>query len=178
MPHGAFVFTSNVDGQFQKAGFAGSRICEVHGSIHELQCIEPCRDEIWRADAFEPRIDEDRCLLMNEPPKCPHCGKLARPNILMFGDMRWNPRRAQGQRAALEAWLERVERPVVVECGAGTHVPSVRHFSQWLALDRGVRVIRINPREPESNAPGVSIAMGALDALTAIEASLASAGRP
>lgn len=169
MPHGAFVFTSNVDGQFQKAGFPGSRVCEVHGSIHDLQCIEPCSDDIWRADGFEPRIDEHRCLLLNEPPQCPRCGKLARPNILMFGDMRWNPRRSKGQRAALDAWLERVERPVLIECGAGTNIPSVRHFSQWLVLDRSARLIRINPREPESNAPSVSLATGALEALSAID---------
>jgi NAD-dependent SIR2 family protein deacetylase len=35
-PHGAWVFTSNVDGQFAKAGFAAGRICEIHGSIHHL----------------------------------------------------------------------------------------------------------------------------------------------
>ena len=33
-PAGHFVFTSNVDGQFQKAGFDDARIVECHGSIH------------------------------------------------------------------------------------------------------------------------------------------------
>src|SRR5436305_9987595 len=33
-PGGYFVFTSNVDGQFQKAGFAPTQIVECHGSIH------------------------------------------------------------------------------------------------------------------------------------------------
>src|SRR3990170_4287678 len=32
-----FVVTSNVDGQFQKAGFREEEILEVHGSIHHLQ---------------------------------------------------------------------------------------------------------------------------------------------
>ncbi len=41
MPNGAFVFTTNVDGQFQKAGFAAGRICEIHGSIHHLQPADP-----------------------------------------------------------------------------------------------------------------------------------------
>jgi NAD-dependent SIR2 family protein deacetylase len=40
MPRGAFVFTSNVDGQFQKAGFPESRVHECHGSIHALQCLD------------------------------------------------------------------------------------------------------------------------------------------
>ena len=36
--HGYFVFTSNVDGQFQKAGFSLEHIVECHGSIHHFQC--------------------------------------------------------------------------------------------------------------------------------------------
>ena len=44
--HGAFVFTSNVDGQFQKAGFPADRVVEVHGSIHHLQCMDGCFDSI------------------------------------------------------------------------------------------------------------------------------------
>ena len=42
-----FVVTSNVDGQFQKAGFAEDAILEVHGSIHHLQCLSPCSNAIW-----------------------------------------------------------------------------------------------------------------------------------
>jgi hypothetical protein len=63
LPHGAFVFTSNVDGQFQKAGFAEDRVSECHGSIHHLQCLDGCHDGIWPADDFDPELDEEQCLL-------------------------------------------------------------------------------------------------------------------
>ena len=33
-----FVYTSNVDGHFQKAGFPESKIIECHGSINHYQC--------------------------------------------------------------------------------------------------------------------------------------------
>ena len=33
MPRGGFVYTSNVDGHFQRAGFDPDRIVEVHGTI-------------------------------------------------------------------------------------------------------------------------------------------------
>jgi NAD-dependent SIR2 family protein deacetylase len=39
--HGAFVYTSNVDGQFQAAGFSEERIVECHGSILHFQCAGP-----------------------------------------------------------------------------------------------------------------------------------------
>src|SRR5947209_8398446 len=38
-PHGAVVYTSNVDGQFQRAGFDPGCVFEVHGSIHWMQCL-------------------------------------------------------------------------------------------------------------------------------------------
>ena len=46
-PHGYGVFTSNVDGQFQMAGFSEEHIVECHGSIHHLQCFEGCTEAIW-----------------------------------------------------------------------------------------------------------------------------------
>ena len=54
-PQGYFIFTSNVDGHFQKAGFAADRIVECHGSIHHLQCAASCTDEIWEAHDIKLR---------------------------------------------------------------------------------------------------------------------------
>ena len=39
MLFGVRVFSSNVDGQFQKAGFTEEQIHECHGSIHHLRCM-------------------------------------------------------------------------------------------------------------------------------------------
>ena len=70
---GAFVFTSSVDGQFQAAGFPAARVCEVHGSIHHLQCCDACEGAIWGADAFLPVVDDEECRLLSPPPQCPAC---------------------------------------------------------------------------------------------------------
>ena len=86
MPRGAFVFTSNVDGQFQKAGFSEDQIHECHGSIHTLQCLDVCTSATWPAEDFRPQVNEQTSELENPMPRCPRCGALARPNILMFGD--------------------------------------------------------------------------------------------
>ena len=86
MAHGCFVITSNVDGQFQKSGFDLSKILEIHGSIHHLQCAACCRDSVWSADYLQPLIDEEKCSWLGKLPACQHCRKLARPNILMFDD--------------------------------------------------------------------------------------------
>ncbi|HRI14246.1 MAG TPA: Sir2 family NAD-dependent protein deacetylase, partial [Verrucomicrobiota bacterium] len=93
-PHGSFVFTSNVDGHFQRAGFDSRLLAECHGSIHHLQCVRPCRDEIWSADETIVTVDEETFRAADPLPTCPFCGELARPNVLMFGDARWIPERA------------------------------------------------------------------------------------
>ncbi|ABM38067.1 SIR2 family NAD-dependent protein deacylase [Polaromonas naphthalenivorans] len=170
MPHGLSVFTSNVDGQFQKAGFEADSVYECHGSIAHLQCMEPCSSAIWPADGFVPEVDAAQCLLLNAPPVCPHCGGLARPNILMFNDSEWLEDRAWQQAARLERWLGSVCRPVVVELGAGTAIPSVRHFSQRIVQRFGGRLVRINPREfAVPTRLDVGIAAGAAHALAEID---------
>ncbi len=52
-PSGAFVFTSNVDGHFQLAGFPEDSVMECHGSIHFLQCVEECHQGIFPAGRSE-----------------------------------------------------------------------------------------------------------------------------
>ncbi len=162
-----FVFTSNVDGQFQKAGYDDRKIYEVHGSIHHLQCTEPCSDDIWSAKGVSIDIDE-RSFRAREPlPRCRHCGRIARPNILMFGDWAWVDRRAAEQQEYFESFLNRAyDNLAIIEFGAGTAVPTVRMMGERIAKGFKAPLIRVNPREPE----GVDIAlpMGAKEAIEKI----------
>lgn len=61
-----FIFTSNVDGQFQKTGFSPKQIYECHGSIHHLQCLASCTSEIWSADDISPEIDHLNCQWLDD----------------------------------------------------------------------------------------------------------------
>jgi len=170
MPNGAFVFTSNMDSQFQKAGFAKDRVYECHGSIHAVQCLTPCCTDIWTADALKPQVDPETCRWLGPLPTCSRCGASQRPNILMFDDGEWLEQRADRQQAALGAWLARVRRPVVVELGAGTQIPSVRYFGHEVILNHGGRLVRINPREADvSSDSDVSLPMSALAGLVEID---------
>jgi NAD-dependent SIR2 family protein deacetylase len=170
--HGVAVFTSNVDGQFQKAGFSPELIQEHHGSIHYLQCLKPCSSAIWSADEFHSVVDENQCRLLTEPPSCPYCGGLARPNIMMFGDGSWIEAREDSQSAKLQAWLKTVIKPVIIEIGAGVDLPSVRCFSQRIYQQFDGFLVRINLDEQAStphNEGSVTIHASALDALRDLE---------
>jgi NAD-dependent SIR2 family protein deacetylase len=176
LEHGSFVFTSNVDGHFQRAGFDRSRVIECHGSISHLQCSDPCCNDIWRADDFEIEVDEDSFRAISELPECPQCGAVARPNVLMFGDWHWIPGRTSAQERRLSEWLARAAGPrlVIVELGAGSAVPTVRMTSEQIASRSGATLIRINPREPQVRHGHIGLALNALEALEAIDDLLVS----
>ena len=168
---GGFVYTSNVDGQFQKAGFDDEIIYECHGSIHHLQCTCNCNNTIWSAEGLQVDVD-DQFIAQGPLPLCPDCGRVARPNILMFNDDQWLEDRSAIQWLAFDNWqLEVAEQHlnlVVIEIGAGFTIGRVRYTSE--SMDG--KLIRINPQHPQGPKGTLSIALPALEALQGIDAAL------
>jgi NAD-dependent protein deacetylase/lipoamidase len=74
---GFTLVTQNVDGLHERAGTEG--VVRFHGSLWELRCTGACRDAppAWR---------DERTPLPEMPPRCPHCGGLARPGVVWFGE--------------------------------------------------------------------------------------------
>ena len=171
---GSFVFTSNVDGHFHKAGFGEDRIYECHGSINHLQCTGCGSGDIWEAGAIGIDIDMESLSASGTLPECGRCSAVARPNILMFGDWSWLPERSEAQGRRLAAWVSGAKggKVAVIECGAGTAVPTVRSNCESFARDFGAALIRINPRDTDGPKGTISIASGALEGLRLIEAEI------
>ena len=168
----AFVFTSNVDGQFQKAGFSSEQMLECHGSIHHVQDLEGV-DAIWSAADIVVDVDEAILKAKDPLPRHPTTHQVIRPNILMFGDACWNPARTNTQEDCYNAWLtaHQNNRIAVIEMGAGTAIPTVRSHGEFLASRLNACLIRINPRESQvehTHISSLSIATGAKLGLTKI----------
>ena len=111
-------------------------------------------------------------------PRCRNCGGLARPNVLMFGDWNHETTRSDAQEAAYEAWQAEITaggpapKVAVIEIGAGMAVPTVRMEAQHAADQWNAPLIRLNLETPQVEhlkQPGVSIAIGALEALVKID---------
>lgn len=181
-PQGYFVFTSNVDGHFHRAGFAPERIVECHGSIHHFQCLANCTDEIWDADSKAISIDAENFRAMEPLPRCRNCSALARPNILMFGDCSWLGHRTDQQHERFSAWIDELSRHAanvaVIELGAGRAVPTVRHTSERVVQHLCGKLIRINPRDDCVPTGHISLPMGAAEGIRQICDSAASLARP
>ena len=166
-----FIFTSNVDGQFQKAGFDSDKIYEVHGSIHHLQCSGQCRDKIWNANKEYIEVDMDKFEAINIP-LCSDCGDVVRPNILMFGDWGWNGKRAISQEKKYSQWKtdNKYKKIAIIEIGAGTELATVQHEGDQLTKHyKNMSLIRINPRDFEVTIDrNVGIGLGGLDGIRQI----------
>ena len=123
-----FAVTSNVDGQLQKAGFDPAAVHEVHGP--STTSSAPCR-AARRSGVPGGGAGGRRDHARRAPARCRNCRRVARPNILMFGDGAWLPGRSSAQARRLEAFLEAHGEKglVVVELGAGTAVATIRHLS-------------------------------------------------
>lgn len=165
-----FIFTSNVDGQYQKAGFGDDKINECHGSIHHMQCCHNCTPDIWDGAYVKVDVDEESFLAAEPLPQCHHCGGMARPNILMFGDWGWHSWRTDEQQKRMSIWLDSVrgKNVVIIECGAGTALPTVRYQSESVKRSHGATLIRINPRDHNGPEGTISIPAGALEGLSRI----------
>lgn len=170
--HNYFVFTSNVDGHFQKTGFSPEQIYECHGSFEFLQCSEVCTRQIWSAEQTTLQIDEETFTAQTPIPECPICSSAARPNILMFGDSQWVADYHQTQNQKYDHWLSYLSANshiAIIEINAGTAIPTVRSESEKIAREFNQPMIRINPRENNGPHSCISISDGGLEGLREIE---------
>jgi len=162
----SFIYTTNVDGHFQKSGFSESMVYECHGSINHLQCISNCTEDIWFNDQPPLEINEQHLLATGQPPHCIHCNGLARPNILMFYDDYWLAQRSKQQSLLFKKWIElsRNKTVAIIEIGAGTSGCSARYASQ----NAKGTLIRINPVDTQNDNTTIAIKLGGLEALRSI----------
>lgn len=200
MELGYFVFTSNVDGHFQKAGFPEENVVECHGSINYLQSINQSKSfpsfkvatpqetqsfqGIWKVpNDFAIDVDDPtlRALdpLPSGPPDRPVSEQiLARPNVLMFNDMSWVSDREDLQEQRLQAWLSQVRGNciAVVEIGSSMFVPTVRNVGEGIvrtSRHQESALIRINPNDFTVRYKNdISVPMKGLKALQEIDDAL------
>lgn len=71
------VITQNIDNLHHQAG--SRQVWEVHGNTREAYCLS-CR---WRGPLSEL---EQQVAQGAIPPRCPLCGGIARPAVVLFGD--------------------------------------------------------------------------------------------
>lgn len=69
-----WTLTQNVDGLHHSAG--SQNVIDIHGDVHRLLCTR-CGHR-WRVTNYAG---------LDIPPSCPECASLARPEVVLFGEM-------------------------------------------------------------------------------------------
>jgi NAD-dependent deacetylase len=155
---GCTVVTQNVDDLHLRAGT--QELVRLHGSIWEQRCAAAC------AEGAKPWRDERRPL-PEVPPRCPHCGSLARPNIVWFGEaLRPQDMDAAAAAAGCDVFLTVGTSAVVYPAAGLVHD----------ARRRGAFTAEINlEATPASEAVDLAIHGGAEAVLPLIDAAIGQA---
>jgi NAD-dependent SIR2 family protein deacetylase len=146
-----FVLTTNVDGQFIKAGFNPNRICTPQGDYGYFQCSRPCSNDLYPNQEIVESLlasmaSGSFAIRSEDIPRCPHCASLLEPNIRKgsnFVESPWMEKYPD-----LNKFLERSDsgKLLLLEFGVGFNTPSiVRYPFERIAATHGDSLlIRVN----------------------------------
>ena len=130
-----FVITTNVDHQFQKAGFDKARLFYTQGDYGLFQCSAPCHDQTYENE----KIVKDMIEFQNDMkipsaliPKCPKCGKPMTMNLrsddTFVEDEGWH---AAAQRYDEFLRSHEGQHILFLELGVGYNTPVIIKFPFW-----------------------------------------------
>lgn len=152
-----FIITTNVDSQFEKAGFERDRIFEVQGNYGEFQCSVPCHDGIYsnKADLVKMLTHRQGLEVRTEDiPQCPKCGadmmSRLRIDSRFVEDAYWREQN-QAYIDFLQKYAE--QKLVLLELGVGYNTPSIIKypFERLSAALPQSSLIRVNLEDSEKD---------------------------
>lgn len=149
-----FVVTTNVDHQFQLAGFDKSRLYYMQGDFGLFQCSVPCHNKTYdNEDLIVKMVKEQKnCKIPSELiPKCPVCGRPMEMNL-----------RADDDFVQDKGWYEHAElyqefldktknkKLLLIEIGVGYNTPGIIKFpfERMTFLNKNTHLVRINKGYP------------------------------
>jgi NAD-dependent deacetylase len=131
------VVTQNIDGLHQRAGLDAARVIELHGTIHETECLQcgargPMRETLERVEAGEA------------DPDCRGCGGILKSATISFGQQMNMATLTAAAEAALECrTFVAVGTSLTVHPAAGLVGVAAKH---------GARIVIINDAETPYDA--------------------------
>ena len=130
-----FVLTTNVDHQFQKAGFDKHRLFYTQGDYGLWQCSEPCHQKTYDNEETVRAMFEaqkDMRVPSELVPKCPVCGKPMSMNLraddTFVEDEGWH-RAAERYENFLRT--HEGQRILFLELGVGYNTPVIIKYPFW-----------------------------------------------
>lgn len=153
-----FVITTNVDHQFQKAGFDKKRLFYTQGDYGLFQCSEPCCQETFDNEAVIHEMVK-RQKNMKIPtellPVCPHCGKPMTMNLRcddrFVQDEGWH-RAAERYENFLRT--RNGQKILFLELGVGYNTPVIIKYPFWQMTAKNPNAIYACINQGQAVCPG------------------------
>ena len=127
-----FVITTNVDGQFLKAGFDEKKVFETQGSLSKMQCSKACHNKLYddlKLVSEMSKEDNDCKIPSRLVPHCPRCGEAMDVNLrkdkYFVEDDTWH-KLSNNYNSFINA--NKDKRIVFLELGVGFNTPGIIMF--------------------------------------------------
>lgn len=152
-----FVLTTNVDHQFQRAGFDKKRLFYTQGDYGLFQCSEPCCRRIYDNEDIVRRMVEsqsDMKVPSELVPHCPVCGRPMAMNLrcddTFVQDDGWYE--AAGR---YESFLNRHcgSHVLFLELGVGANTPGIIKYPFWRMTSGNPNAVYVCMNKGEAFCP-------------------------
>ena len=146
------MITTNVDGQFLKAGFNKDRVFEVQGSLSKIQCSKACHNKLYDdLDMVEEMLNKDEfCKIPTElVPYCPKCGEKMDINLrkdnYFVEDSIWHKLNKLYNKFINDY---KDKKLLLIELGVGYNTPGIIRFpfEEMVMNYKDTYLIRINDK--------------------------------
>lgn len=146
------VLTTNVDGQFAKAGFPEGHVTRFQGDMRLFQCSQPCHDGLYdnaeQVAAMIAATDGDLRIPAELVPRCPECGwqmlPWVRDDTFLEGAL-WREEVGRYQ-DFVDAHLRGGDRVLFLSLGVGDMTPRIitLPFWQMVRTHQNARLAMVN----------------------------------
>ena len=152
-----FVITTNVDHQFQKAGFDKTRLFYTQGDYGLFQCSEPCHLQTYDNEEDVKNMiefQENMKIPTNLIPKCPKCGKPMSMNLrcddTFVEDEGWHQASERYETFLQEQHGRHI---LFLELGVGHNTPVIIKYPFWQMTKRNPNAVYACLNYGEAYAP-------------------------
>ena len=152
-----FVLTTNVDHQFQKAGFDKHRLFYTQGDYGLWQCSKPCRQKTYDNEAIVKKMlaeQKDMKISTELVPYCPVCGAPMSMNLraddTFVEDGGWH---AAARRYEDFLRHHEGEHILFLELGVGGNTPVIIKYPFWRMTYQNPKAVYACVNYGEAYAP-------------------------
>lgn len=166
-----FVLSTNVDGQFVKAGLPEKKIFCTQGDYFHIQCAKACHDKTYDATEMFIQMDQARkdCRIPTYMvPRCPVCGGPMDMNLRKDGYFVQDSNWYEAERRFGTFVTDSLDKKLVLlELGVGFNTPTIIRFpfEKLIREHENITLIRLNldqavvPESQEARAIGINADM-------------------